>query len=121
MTAEYSRSTLRSDINYLVPQQLNLQERSFYRDNAHTATTLMDVVLPGYAGLMPRLSLGGSLFVSSGSRPSRYYQPLARLSLPLQKHVYWNTEWRWYGFGEQFYLFEGFRAHVFMTGLRLVR
>ena len=52
---------------------------------------------------------------------SRYYQPLARLSLPLGKHVYWNTEWKYYGFQEDFYLYEGFRTHVFMTGLKLVR
>jgi hypothetical protein len=120
MTTEYSRSTLRSDINYLLPLGL-FAERSFYRDNAHAASTVMDLVLPGYAGLAPKLSLGGSLFVSAGSRPSRYYQPLVRLSLPIEKHVYWNTEWRWLGYGEQFYAFEGFRAHVFQTGLRLMR
>jgi hypothetical protein len=44
-----------------------------------------------------------------------------RLSLPLQKRVSWNTEWKYYGYGEQFYLYEGFRAQVFMTGLRLTR
>jgi hypothetical protein len=121
VTADYTRSTLRSDITYKVPQQLSVSERSFYRDNSHTATAVADVALPGYAGMTPKLSAGGSLFVSAGSRPSSYYQPLARLSLPVQKHVYWNSEWRWYGFGEQAYVFEGFRAHVFMTGLRLVR
>jgi hypothetical protein len=121
ITADYSRSTLRSDINYLVPQQLSLPERSFYRDNGHTATTLVDVVLPGSGAFKPRISLGGSLFVSAGSRPTSYYQPIAKLSLPIQKHVYWNTEWRWFGYSEPFYAFEGFRAHAFMTGVRLVR
>ena len=121
LTGDYSRSALRSDIDYLVPQQLSLRERSLYRDNAHTASGLLDVVFPGYGGMAPKLTLGGSLFVSSGSRPTSYYQPLARLSLPLQKHVYWSTEWRWYGFGEQFSIYEGFRAHTLMTGMRLVR
>ena len=121
LTADYSRSTLRSDINYLVPQQLSLAERSFYRDNAHTASSLLDVVLPGSGTFKPRLSLGGSLFVSSGSRPTSYYQPMAKLSLPIQKHVYWNTEWRWFGFSEPYYTYEAFRAHAFMTGLRLVK
>ena len=36
------------------------------------------------------------------------------------KHLSWNSEWRYYGFGEQFYMYEGFRAHIFMTGLQAV-
>ena len=119
LMGEYDRSTLSSSINYL---GLFLSPAvSYYRENAHTASSTIDIALPGYAGLTPKLTAGGSLFISSGSRPSRYYQPLMRLSLPLQKHVYWNTEWEYYGYGEQFYLYEGFRAHVFMTGLRLTR
>jgi hypothetical protein len=116
---EYDRSSLSSSIDYL---GLFLSPAvSDYRENAHTASSAIDIALPGYAGLTPKFTAGGSLFISSGTRPSRYYQPLMRLSLPLQKRVYWNTEWKYYGYGEQFYLYEGFRAHVFMTGLRLTR
>jgi hypothetical protein len=116
---EYDRSSLSSSIDYL---GLFLSPAlSFYRENAHTATSAIDIALPGYAGFTPKFTVGGSLFISSGTRPSRYYQPLMRLSLPLQKHVYWNTEWKYYGYGEQFYLYEGFRAQEFMTGLRLTR
>ncbi len=118
---EYTRSTLRSDINYLEPELLSLAQRSFYRDNAHLANAIFDFGLPAYAGMTPKLSLGGSMFVSSGSRPTRFYQPLARLSLPMQKHVLLTAEWRYYGYGETFYLYEGFRTHIFQTGLRLVR
>jgi hypothetical protein len=116
VTGEYDRSTLRSNIDYLDLPFLN-SAVSAYRDNAHTATSLVDLALPHAA----KLTFGGSLFVSSGSRPSRYYQPLGRLSVPVQKHVYWNTEWTWYGYGEAFYLYEGFGAHVFTTGLKLLR
>jgi hypothetical protein len=116
---EYDRSTVSSSIDYL---GLFLSPAvSAYRENAHTASSAIDIALPGYAGLTPKFTAGGSLFISSGTRPSSYYQPLMRLSLPLQKHVSWNTEWKYYGYGEQFYLYEGFRAHVFMTGLRLSR
>ena len=118
--AEYDRSTLYSHIDFLL-LPFFAPTVSNYKENAHTATSTIDIVLPKVAGIAPKLSAGGSLFVSSGSRASRYYQPLGRLSLPLQKHVQWNTEWRWYGFGEQLYLYEGFRAHIFMTGLRLSR
>lgn len=116
--AEYDRSTLYSSINFLL-LPFYTPSVSVYRDNAHTATSSIDIVLPAVAGVAAKLSAGGSLFISAGSRSSRYYQPLGRLSLPLHKHVQWNTEWRWYGFGEQLYLYEGFRAHIFMTGLRL--
>jgi hypothetical protein len=116
---EYDRSTVSSSIDYL--GLFYSPAVSFYRENAHTASSAIDIALPGYAGLTPKFTAGGSLFISSGTRPSSYYQPLMRLSLPLQKHVSWNTEWKYYGYGEQFYLYEGFRAHEFMTGLRLSR
>jgi hypothetical protein len=120
LLGEYTRSTLRSDINYLIPQLLS-PAVSFYRDNAHMANAIVDVALPGYGKLTPRLAFGGSLFISSGSRPSSYYQPLVRLSVPLHKNVAWNSEYRYYGYGEVFYLFEGFRAHILQTGIRLSR
>ena len=115
---EYTRSTLRSNINYLAPQVL-APEPSHYRDNAHSANALIDVALPGHAKLNPRLSFGGSLFISSGSRPTTFYQPLARLSVPVTKNLAWTSEYRYYGYGEIFYLYEGFRAHVLQTGFRL--
>jgi hypothetical protein len=116
--AEYDRSTVRSDIRYLDLPFLT-PATSSYRDIAHTATSAIDFMLPGLKD--GKVTAGGSLFISRGSRPTRYYQPLARLSLPLHKHVIWNTEWQYYGFGEQFYFFEAFRTHIFMTGLRVTR
>jgi hypothetical protein len=116
----YSRSTLRSDISYLVPQILQ-PEQSRYRDNAHMATALFNAKLPGRSGFVPKLSAGGSFFISSGSRPSSYFQPLAKLFVPVTKQLNWFTEWQYYGYGEAFYLYEGFRTHLFTTGLRLTR
>ena len=116
-TGEYDRSTLTSNINYL---GLFLSPNvSVYRDNAHSATSAVVLALPGYA--KAKLTFGGSLFISSGSRPTRYYQPLARLAVPINNHVSWNTEWQWYGYGESFYLYEGFRTHIFMTGVKVTR
>jgi hypothetical protein len=117
MTGEYDRSTVRSDILYL---GLFLAPMiSSYRDNAHVATSAIDVTLPELNGT--KLTLGGSLFISSGSRPTSYYQPLTRIAVPIGKHVFWNTEWRYYGLGETFYTYEGFRVHVFQTGLRVTQ
>jgi hypothetical protein len=117
---EYTRSTLRSNIGYLDPAFLT-PVTALYRDNAHNASALVDLVLPGYAKLTPRLAFGGSLFISSGSRPTTFYQPLVRLSLPLHKGVVWKSEYRYYGYDEAFYQYEGFRAHLLQTGLAISR
>jgi hypothetical protein len=112
----YTRSTIYSNINYLAPQDLSTQV-SKYRDNAHTATALWNIKLADGA----KLAAGGSFVISSGSRPTSYYQPLATLWVPFGKHVSWFAEWRYYGYGEPFYLYEGFRAHLVTTGVRLTR
>ena len=80
LLADYTRSTFHSDLSYRVPQD-GTTAFDRYRDNAHTATAVLDLALPAYSGMTPKASFGGSLFISSGSRPTSYYQPLARLSL----------------------------------------
>ncbi len=116
----YSRSTMYSDIGYLEPEFLT-PDLSIYRDNAHTATALFSANLPHYSGLTPKFTGGGSLFISSGSRPTSYYRPFAKLLLPVRKNLTWFTEWTYYGYGETFYLYEGFRSHLVTTGLRFTR
>ena len=116
----YSRSALYSDIGYLEPEVLQPQT-SLYRENAHTATALFDINLPKTAGLTPKISAGGSFFISSGSRPTSYYQPLAKLWVPVGKHMNLFAQWSYYGYGEAFYLYEGFRANLVTTGLRFTR
>jgi hypothetical protein len=115
---EYDRSTLSSNIDYLTLPFL-ASAVSQYRDNAHTATSAINFVLPGIKD--GKLTLGGSMFVSSGSAPSRYYQPLARVSLPVSKRVSWNAEWQYYGYGQSFYLYDGFRTNSFITGVRVTQ
>lgn len=113
---DYTRSLLYSNITYLVPQD-GSTELSDYRDNGHSATAMLDVNLPAQG----HISVGGSFFQSSGSRPTQYYQPLGRLSLRLHKGVFFQSEWRYYGLSEDFYVYEGFRVHTFTAGLHLVR
>jgi hypothetical protein len=108
---DYSRSAVQSSILYLVPQVL-APATSTYRENAHSFTMVTGIKW---------FSFGGSLFLSSGSRPTNYYQPLARVSIPLHKHVQWNTEWRWYSMSEAFFLFENFQSNQIVTSLRFTR
>ena len=115
LLGDYYYSTLSSNISYLIPQQAS-PAISNYRDNAHTVSALVEI--NKYRG---KLSFGGSMFRSSGSRPSAYYQPQARLQMPVRPHVALFGEWRYYGYGEPFYLYEQFHNHQFTAGLRLSR
>lgn len=115
--ADYTRSSIRSDIDYLEPHILQ-PARSLYVDNAHTGTLLADITLRGSGVVKPKLTLGGSFVTTAGSRPSRYYQPTGRFLLPVSEKIHFYSEWRWFGLAQPFYLFEGFRTHMIMTGFR---
>jgi hypothetical protein len=117
LLGDYTRSTFQSNINALDPTFLT-PILSAYRDNAHVATALGEFSFPAFAGRTVKADFGGSLFVSSGTRPTSYYQPIGRLVIPIVKKVSWYGEWRWYGFTETFYLYENFRTNHFLTGLR---
>ncbi|HLH01063.1 MAG TPA: hypothetical protein VKX49_32465 [Bryobacteraceae bacterium] len=111
LLVDYSRSSVRSNVLYLLPQTFS-PTPSIYRENGHSISALASVKW---------LTFGGSAFISSGSRPTTYYQPLARLTVPIQKHVQWISEWRWYSMSELFYVFENFQSNQFMTSVRLSR
>lgn len=119
LLGEYTRATIYSSIPYFIPQTLT-QATSLYRENAHIATALFDVA-PLTGKYAPRLSVGGSLFISAGSRPENYYQPITKLSVPLHERVQLFADWRWYSMTDNYYLYESFRTHIFETGLRFTR
>jgi hypothetical protein len=116
----YTHSSMRSDINFLDPEFL-IPEVSLYSDNSHTASGFFNANIPVTGDLKAKLSLGGSLFVSAGSNPTRFYQPVSKLTVPFRKNVSWVTEWRYYGFDEIFYGNQGFRSQMVTTGVRLTR
>lgn len=116
LVGDYTRSTILSDIRYLDPLTYSL-DRSLYRDNAHSGTLLSELALPRKIGL----SLGGSLFVSAGSRPSRFYQPLMRLRIPISARAGFLAEWRNVSLSQALYGFESFGAQQFTFGLRVSR
>lgn len=117
LTGDYTRSTLRSNLLIRNPTDLS-REQSSYRENAHIATAVLDLNFPQVRQAAPKLSAGGSFFISSGNRASEYYRPLVRLSIPLHRKAHWFFEWSWFSLWERFYLFEGFRTHHYLTGLR---
>ena len=119
---DYTRSHINSDIYFIVPQTFQ-RAYSVYFEDANEATALVQLAPKafGASALRPRLSFGGSLFTSAGSRPTKFYEPTVRLSIPLHKGIEWNTEWRWYGLAETFFQYEGFRSNQFTFSLRYFR
>jgi hypothetical protein len=119
LLGDYTRSTLRSDLLYLNPAFLG-PERSFYRENAHIATAMLDVNLFKVGSRQARVSGGGSLFVSSFSRATEYYQPVGRFTMPVNRMLEWFGEWRWYCYGESAYRYEAFRTNHIVLGFRFL-
>lgn len=119
IVADYTRSTIRSDFNYLYPLGL-FPVLSLYRDNAHSGTLMADLKLPFGKKYTGRLSFGGSFVTTSGTRPSNYYQPQGRLQLPLTPKLEFFSEWKYYGLHQPYYYYEGFRSNMFTGGLRFV-
>jgi hypothetical protein len=119
LLGDYTRSTLRSDLLYLNPAFLQ-PERSFYRENAHIATALLDVNLFKVGARQARVSGGGSLFVSSFSRATEYYQPFGRFTMPVHRTLEWFGEWRWYCYGQAAYRYESFRTNHIILGIRFL-
>jgi hypothetical protein len=117
--AEYQRSKVRSDINFLYPLGL-FPVASNYRDYAHTGTMLIDLRLPLARNYSGRLSAGGSFVTTSGVRPTDYYQPQGRLVLPVTPKMEFFSEYRYFGLSQTIYVFEGFRTHMYMGGVRLL-
>lgn len=120
LIADYTHSQLKSDISYIVIFPFNLDNRSLYVDNANSASMMAEIALPGKGLIKPKLSFGGSMVATAGSRPSRYYQPQGKLLLPLTNRIQLYADWGWYGLHQPFYYYEGFRAHTLMTGVRFL-
>ena len=113
----YTRATVHSNISFLTPQTLQ-PDWSRYRDNSHSIQGMFDLKIPKL-GPQARLSAGGNFFISAGSRPTSYFQPVGRLVIPFNRRIAWDSEWTYYGYGESFYFYESFRTHLVTTGVRI--
>ena len=114
LLGEYTRGTLHSDIGIFTPQTLTVND-SFYRENFHSFTSALD--LNCWKGA--KFSVGGTGFVSSGSRPTEFYQPLMRMTIPFRTHWGLRTEWQYHSMSERFYQYESFGAHTFVVALQV--
>ncbi len=116
LMADYTRSAIFTNLGFLDPVTYRL-EPNIYRDNAHTGTLAADLRMTRKA----TLTFGGSMFRSAGSRPSRYYQPLMRLQVPVASGIGLLAEWRNVSMGQTIYAYEAFGVQQFTLGLRISR
>lgn len=112
---DYMNSATDSNILALVNPALFQTGNSNYFMNSHSAGAWCDVHLLRGA----RLDFGGSMLLSSGTRPTNFYQPRVLLSAPITARTLWTAEWRYYGFREELYPAENFNSQQFSLGMRL--
>jgi hypothetical protein len=119
LIADYTHSEIRSDISYLVLFPYSTDD-SLYVENANTGSLMAEFTLPHKGVVVPKISFGGSFVTTAGSRPSRYYQPVGKLLIPITPHVHLYSEWQWYDLNQPFYMYEGFHAHMILSGVRFL-
>ena len=106
-------------MTYLDPGFL-ITDIADYREYCHDISATANVTLPAFLK-HARLSAGGSAVLTSGSRPTTYYQPLVKLAVPLARGFGWFATWQYYGFGDAYYSYESFQSNLITTGLRYSR
>ncbi len=117
--AAWEHCGFHTEITYLDPTYLD-PALSNYREYCHDVMATINAVLPGFLG-GGTVSAGGSAMLTSGSRPTTYYQPLIKVNTPITKNIAWFAIWQYYGFRESYYLFENFQNNLITTGLRFSR
>ena len=116
--ATYTRSSYSSVTPFLIPQRVTTG-LSAYRDLGHTAGLSTRI----YPHDRVEVGVGGNLFVStededgdSETRPTRFYDALAEVSVELAQRVSLQFTWNWYEYVNRSLDFEQFRTHLFTTG-----
>jgi hypothetical protein len=137
LDASYSKLHLDTvgGIAYFANAQLITGDRSYYISNIHSGNLGVRVPLLRRADLYFGYSqvqdtgdgrsnpLGGTLnvilpaFRAAQTFPLRFESPLARLSVRVHERVRWNLGYQYYGYREDFYFQENYRAHTGYTSL----
>lgn len=118
--ATYEHCGYHSNVMYLIPQTLTPGD-SVFNEDCHRISGMLNANVSGFHKRAITLEAGGSAVLTSGSNPTTYYQPTAKIVAPISKGVAFLGEWQYYGFGEVFYQYQSFRAHLVTVGLRFSR
>jgi hypothetical protein len=107
---DYSRETIRSNAIIINPTDFQ-PAFSNYDDRGNHANGYAELRLMGGAVL----HAGGAISDTVGTRPTRYYNPQGRLTVPVTRRVGFVAEWRWY----DFHSVEEFRTHTVSMGAQI--
>jgi hypothetical protein len=119
LLSEYTRSTLHSRLDILAPQSLT-PFRSLYEEAGNSGTMLVQLKRGAWHPYQPGLAFGGALYASTGTRPTRYYQPQVKLTMPLGKRILASTDWRWYAMSQRAVASENFGSHQLTISVTLL-
>ena len=105
-----------------------VQDQSLFFSNVHSAYLGVRLALIkrtdlylGYSGTFDtgdgRASLGTTAFQRVQTYPMDYHSPLARASIRITPKVRWNFGYQYYGYREDLYAYQNYRAHTGYTSL----
>jgi hypothetical protein len=119
LSASYTRGTFRSDLPFIVPQNFQM-EQSIYRDRGHTGS----LSFTANPTLRLQAEAGGTFFISTSpqndgtqTRPTRFYNPTARLTFKSTETISFFGEWDWHSYSNRAFETESYRAHLLTTGI----
>jgi len=111
----FERSDLRTNIFYLIPQTLRLDE-FFYREKGNFGNVLLSLSLIRNA----TVSLGYSVWGTSGNFPLTYQRPVARVELPVHEQFAFYAQWNYYEYNEKVnFLPQDYRTNQALFGFRV--
>jgi hypothetical protein len=126
----YLHANTATGISYFLTGALISGQQSLWLSNLHTGNlgvrTGFRQRVDFYAGLSLTKDTGGlpagnapalPAFLAAQSYPMRFASPLARLSLRLHSKLRWNAGWQYYGYSEELYPLQNYRAHTGYTSL----
>jgi hypothetical protein len=115
LTGGFERSTMRTNLLYIVPQTLTL-DRSRYREKGNFGNLYLNLALIRNA----TLSLGYSAWGVSGDFPLTYHRPSARVDVPVHERVSLYGQWNFYEYNEKVQLLpQDYQANLIVVGFRV--
>lgn len=126
----YLHADTATGIQYFLAGALNSGQTSLWLSNLHSANlgvrTSFRQRADFYAGLSLTRDAGGQSggaapplagFLAAQSYPMTYLSPSARLSLRMHSKLRWNAGWQYYGYREDRFPAQNYRAHTGFTSL----
>ncbi|HXK58388.1 MAG TPA: hypothetical protein PLP42_00710 [Acidobacteriota bacterium] len=111
----FERSNFNTNIFYVIPQTLQL-DRFFYREKGNFGNVLVSLVLIRNASL----SLGYSVWGTTGDFPLNYHRPVVRLEVPVHERLAFYGQWNYYDYNEKVrFLPQDYRTNLATFGFRV--